>query len=166
VVFDLRELRNAFGCFPTGVTVVTGPKPGGGHVGFTANSFSSVSLDPPMLLVSLARNADCFLAFMEAPSFAVNVLAADQEGLSRHFASKSPDKFAGLEVAIAGDGAALIEGCVAHFLCRVVSRYEAGDHVILVGGVTAFKYWPDRPPLVFARGRYGQVLPLEWGSPQ
>lgn len=150
---DTRRLRNALGCFPTGVTVVTANDPDGGYVGVTANSFSSVSLDPPLILWALVRSARSFEAFMTADWFAVNVLASDQLHLSRRFASRRQDKFEGL-VVDQHERAPLIRDCVAWFVCRRRDTYDGGDHVIVLGEVNEFDYHVDKEALVFHRGEY------------
>lgn len=150
---DTRRLRNALGCFPTGVTVATANHPAGGYVGVTANSFSSVSLDPPLVLWSLVRSARSFEGFMAADWFAVNVLAADQLYLSQRFASKSEDKFEGVALE-QHQHAPLIKDCVAWFVCRQHRVYEGGDHVIVLGEVVDFDYELEREALVFHRGAF------------
>lgn len=153
VVIDTRRLRNALGCFPTGVTVVTTIGPDGNQAGITANSFSSVSLVPPLVLWSLIRSARSFDAFTTAEWFAINVLAADQLEIGLRFASRVEDKFHGLSVK-EEPRAPRLEGSVAWFLCRRRDVHEGGDHVIVVGEVVDFDYDTRREPLVFRRGEY------------
>lgn len=160
---DPRALRTAFGSFTTGVTIVTTRTDGAGDIGLTANSFSSVSLDPPMVLWSLARSSSSLAAFEASDHFAVHVLSAEQEALSGRFATKGIDKFAGLPLARGPDRIPLLEGCSARFACRTVHRYAGGDHVILVGEVLDFDHGESRP-LVFHGGRYATLLRRE-GSP-
>jgi 3-hydroxy-9,10-secoandrosta-1,3,5(10)-triene-9,17-dione monooxygenase reductase component len=155
---DPRELRNAFGCFPTGVTVITTVGSDGLHAGLTANSFSSVSMDPPLVLFSLARTADSFTAFQTARYFAVNILAADQIQLSALFASTGIDKFGQISFVIDSHGCARFDGCVAYFECRVAYVYEGGDHLIFVGEVIDFDYHFRLTPLLFVRGMYSEPL--------
>ena len=132
-------LRQALGAFATGVTIVTAITPETGEpVGFTANSFTSVSLDPPLLLVCLAQSAASYRAFRAAESFAVNVLSADQEGTAMLFATRGADKFAAIKWQPGREGAPLIEGCLARFDCAMHQRVEAGDHDILMGRVIGF----------------------------
>jgi 3-hydroxy-9,10-secoandrosta-1,3,5(10)-triene-9,17-dione monooxygenase reductase component len=145
--------RRALGAFATGVTIVTTVDADGGFVGLTANSFNSVSLDPPMVLWSLARNSRALGAFESASAFAIHVLAADQQALSVRFATRGVDKFAGLTIEHGVDGVPLLEGCSARFQCLTVYRYEGGDHVIFVGEVVKFDH-SSRAPLVFQHGRY------------
>jgi len=154
---DARAFRNALGDFVTGVTIVTTRDADGQDVGLTANSFNSVSLDPPMVLWSLALDSTHLPAFRHATWWAVHVLASSQQTLSGRFASKGADKFAGLSVGRGPGDVPLLEGCAARFVCRTAFEYEGGDHAILVGEVLSF----DRagfPPLVYHQGRYGRVL--------
>ena len=157
VEIDPILFRNALGSFATGVTIVTARDPAGGDVGVTANSFNSVSLDPPMVLWSLAKSSANLTAFRDAPGFAVHILAAGQEALSNLFARRGVDRFAGLELGRGHADAPLIAGCAAHFECQTAFRYEGGDHVIFVGEVVRFEH-SARLPLVFHGGRYGLVV--------
>jgi len=155
-LLDPGMFRAALGAFTTGVTIVTTRAKDGRAVGVTANSFNSVSLDPPMVLWSLSKRAYSLTAFTEGEHWAVHVLAADQEALSRRFASPGEDKFAGIDYADSSEGVPLLPCCVARFHCKTTFQYEGGDHVILVGEVTAFDH-SDRAPLVFHAGRYVRV---------
>jgi len=152
--FDHPGFRHALGVFATGVTVVTTKEPAGTYKGLTVNSFSSVSLDPPLVLWSLARNSANMPAFASAAHFAVNVLAADQESLSSHFAISGDDRFDGVPFDEGLGGAPLLAGCVARFQCETRHRHEGGDHLIFVGEVLAFDT-DDRPALLFHKGVYG-----------
>lgn len=147
------QFRQALGAFATGVTIVTTQTADGRDVGLTANSFNSVSLDPPMVLWSLARNSLSLPHFLSAEFFAVHVLASNQEPLSNVFAAKGADKFAGLGIQRGQGQVPLLDGCAARFQCRTAYRYEGGDHVIFVGEVVEFDR-SDRPPLVFHGGNY------------
>ena len=129
--FDPRELRKAFGQFTTGVTVITTRAPDGRRVGMTANSFSSVSLDPPLVLWSLARQAPSVCDFQGASHFAIHVLAAGQHLLSRRFSTPQQDKF----------------------VCRNVRQYDGGDHLIFIGQVERCERF-DGEPLAFHAGYY------------
>ncbi|QUS37196.1 hypothetical protein GR316_12530 (plasmid) [Falsirhodobacter algicola] len=152
-VHDPRALRDAFGCFMTGVTVVTAEDPSGAPVGFTANSFASVSLDPPLLLVSIARGSRNLAAFRAAEGFAVNILAEDQKDISSVFARPVEDRFAGLDWRRGPVGAPVIAGVSAWFDCHMHERVEAGDHVILIGRIGGFDATPA-PGLGYYRGGY------------
>lgn len=151
--FDRRDYRRALGQFATGVTVVTTRASDGRNVGVTVNSFSSVSLDPPLILWSLARQAPSVADFTSATHFAVNVLEVHQHHLSRQFSTPMPDKFAGVEFAEGVGGVPLLQGAIAHFVCRSVRQYDGGDHVIIVGEVEEYKCH-EGEPLVFHSGRY------------
>lgn len=153
--FDARDLRNAFGRFATGVTVVTTVLPNGQPIGLTANSFSSVSMSPPLVSWNYRREALGFAAFVGASHFAVHVLGQHQLHLSPQFASSVPDRFQGLELETGLGGVPLIKDCAAVFECRQWSTVEAGDHVILLGEVLRYMH-NDAPPLVFHAGRYMQ----------
>src|SRR5487761_284644 len=148
---DARRFRGALGAFATGVTIVTTRDAAGKDVGLTANSFNSVSLEPPMVLWSLAKNARSLPAFLAATHFAVHVLAADQEELSLRFAARGAEKFTGLDLERHADGVPLLRGCSARFQCRTAFRHEGGDHVIFVGAVESFDQ-SDRAPLLFHSG--------------
>lgn len=150
---DTRDLRRAFGHFATGVTIVTTIDGDGNPVGFTANSFSSVSIDPPLLLVNIATAAHGCPVFTAAGGFAVNILAHRQRELSNRFASAGSDKFAGVDWQSGPAGAPILDGVVAWFDCRAYRQVEAGDHVILIGEVQAYDYGSDAP-LGFCRGAY------------
>ena len=152
-----RQFRNALGSFATGVTIVTTRSPEGADVGVTANSFNSVSLDPPMILWSLAKTSTSFDAFMAAEYFAVHVLAMDQENLSGRFARSSTDKFSGLMLERGRGDIPLLPGCAARFQCRTAYRHEGGDHIILVGEVDEFDH-DGHAPLAFHGGRYGMFI--------
>ncbi len=155
-----RRFRSALGAFATGVTIVTTRDEQGRDIGLTANSFNSVSLDPPMVLWSLAKNARSLPAFLAASHFAVHVLAADQEELSLRFATRGSEKFAALDIERGASQVPLLRGCSARFQCRTAFRHEGGDHVIFVGAVEAFDQ-SDRPPLVFHGGRYALAVQKE-----
>ncbi len=152
-MFDPRAFRNALGHFATGVTVVTTRDLDGQPVGVTVNSFSSVSLDPPLILWSLAKKSYSLAAFENHPAFAVHVLASNQQDLSDRFARAGTDKFADLPVAEGFEGVPLLPHCAAVFQCSVTHRHDGGDHVILIGRVQRFAT-EERPPLLFYRGRY------------
>jgi len=135
---DKAALRRALGAFATGVTIATARGPGGEPVGFTANSFTSVSLEPPLLLVCLAHTAASYGIFCAADSFAVNVLEVGQEETARRFASRGVDKFGPTPWKPGRMGAPLIDGSLARFDCAMDSRVTAGDHDILIGRVIGF----------------------------
>ena len=157
---DTRALRAALGKFTTGVTIVTCLDAEGGFVGLTANSFNSLSLDPPLVLWSLRDNSPSLPAFMAAPRFAVNVLAEAQVELSRRFASRVQDRFVEGAWALGAQGAPVLAGAAAVFECETVSHQAAGDHRLFIGRVLACAE-SLLPPLVFRAGHYhllGEVL--------
>ncbi|MCS6987402.1 MAG: flavin reductase family protein [Sphingomonadaceae bacterium] len=151
---DERALRDAFGCFATGVTIVTSADAEGRPVGFTANSFTSVSLDPPQLLVCVAKTASSLPAIRAHRLFGVSVLADSQRALAERFARRGVDRFAAGHWVEAESGVLLLEGACAHFACRLDLEVDSGDHVILVGRIDSFRAAPDREPLLYLRGRY------------
>jgi 3-hydroxy-9,10-secoandrosta-1,3,5(10)-triene-9,17-dione monooxygenase reductase component len=151
--FDPREFRNTLGSFTTGLTIITTRALDGTLVGITANSFNSVSLDPPLVLWSLARNARSLEAFNGSEHWAVHILSADQEGLSNRFARSGDDKFAGVQIEDGLGGVPLLDGCVARLQCRTTFKYEGGDHLIFVGEVLDFDR-KDVAPLVYHAGKY------------
>lgn len=153
-----RQFRTALGAFATGVTIVTTRDADERDIGLTCNSFNSVSLDPPMVLWSLAMSARSLPAFVAASHFAVHVLSAHQEELSLRFATRGSEKFAGLAVERGAGQVPLLDGCSARFQCRTAFRHEAGDHMIFVGEVEAFDH-SDLPELLFHRGRYSLAVP-------
>ncbi len=148
-----QDLRRALAQFATGVTVVTTRAPDGTPVGMTANSFASVSLDPPLVLWSLARSAASFTAFRQAAGFRVHVLAGDQLDVAKRFATRGVDKFTAGQWTYPDDGAPQLAGCVAWFDCETRSRHDEGDHVIFVGRIVAMGA-PGGTPLIFHDSRY------------
>ncbi|MEC5409685.1 flavin reductase family protein [Paraburkholderia sp. MPAMCS5] len=151
--FDTLEFRRALGAFVTGVTVVTTIQPDGSPRGFTANSFSSVSLDPPLILVCIAKSASSHAVFSTADHFALSVLAEDQKAVSGVFASKSPEKFAQVAWRACATGAPVIDGAAASFDCRTHQVVDAGDHIVLIGRVVDFLH-SSASPLGYCRGAY------------
>jgi 3-hydroxy-9,10-secoandrosta-1,3,5(10)-triene-9,17-dione monooxygenase reductase component len=154
---DQRAFRDALGSFVTGVTIVTTRDEAGADIGLTANSFNSVSLDPPMVLWSLALSSSNLAAFRSSRWWAVHILASEQEPLSGRFAQRSDEKFAGLALTRGPGDIPLLEGCAARFICRQAYEYEGGDHAIFVGQVLEFDR-AGRPPLIYHEGRYGRVI--------
>lgn len=149
-----KPLRRALGRFATGVTVVTTLGSDGRREGLTANSFSAVSLDPPLVLWSLGLRAPSLPGFRAAGHFVVNVLSRDQSALSRHFATPSPDKFAGIPFLPGLAGCPILADSLAVFECRTETVIEGGDHVIFIGRVV-HAHHREGEPLIFAGGRYG-----------
>lgn len=154
--FDARDFRHALGTFPTGVTIVTTSAADGALIGLTCNSFSSVSLSPALVLWSLSLRSPNLSNFLQAPHFVINVLAADQRGISQRFAQSISNKFDGVSHTPGKLGVPLITGAAAHLECRNQTRYYSGDHVIFIGQVIHYAY-RDCVPLLFCRGRYGSL---------
>ncbi len=161
--FDARELRRVLGSFVTGVTVVTTIDAEGRVWGLTVNSFSSVSLEPPLVLWSQATRAPSHPAFAAAERFAINILAEDQIELSNRFATSGIDKFSGVETDAGAGGVPLLRGCSAWLECTVASRLPGGDHVIFVGEVQSIRR-SERRPLVFGSGQYLVADPHDLGK--
>lgn len=153
---DPIAFRAALSRFPTGVCIVTVLDAHGQAVGLTINSFSSVSLDPPLVLWSLRRNSPSLGVFRAARHFSISVLAEDQAGISSRFAASVADKFEGVRVTPDADGAPLIAKAAAQFSCETWQQQDGGDHIIIVGKVVRFAVSPGAP-LVFCGGRYGSV---------
>lgn len=149
---DPRAFRRCLGQFATGVTVITAAHDGR-RAGVTANSFASLSLDPPLVLWSIGRSSRAFQVFATTPRFAVNILAAEQIDVSQRFASAETDKFAGIAWRPGENGAPVLDGVAAQLECTTEAVHQGGDHVLLIGRVTRFARF-DRNVLVFAQGRY------------
>jgi flavin reductase (DIM6/NTAB) family NADH-FMN oxidoreductase RutF len=161
--FDSLDLRQAFGCFGTGVTVITTRSPSGARAGVTANSFNTVSMDPPIVLWSLSRQSPSLAVFRAARHFAVNVLTAEQLALSNRFARPAADKFAGVDYADGLEDLPLLADCAATLECAVLNEQVVGDHVLFLGRVMQYAY-RKAPPLLFFHGRYGQGIALNSSS--
>jgi flavin reductase (DIM6/NTAB) family NADH-FMN oxidoreductase RutF len=154
--WDKRDLRNALGSYGTGVTVVTSGNSKSRLVGVTANSFTSVSLDPPIVLWSLVSTSPSLEVFDQSGRFVINVLALHQIDLSKQFSKTLADKFAGVEFKEGLDGLPVIQNCVATFECKTIQRTVVGDHVLFLGQVENYVY-ESKTPLLFCQGNYVQV---------
>ena len=154
---DQREFRDSLGEFVTGITVVTAKDANGNPVGATANSFSSVSLDPPLVLWNIAKTANSFDAFNQAEYFAIHILHSGQEDISRRFATRDADKFAGLEWSENAGGAPLLADYDVRFECTTEHLYDGGDHLIIVGRVHEMDN-KAREPLGFYKGKYARIV--------
>ena len=154
---DPRTLRDALGCFATGVTVVTCVDAQGQPFGLTANSFTSVSLDPPLLLVCIARQARCAPALIAAEHFAVNVLQTGQEPASIRFRPATEDRFGQPPWSTGETGAPLLMESLCVFECGRHAVHDGGDHDILIGEVVRASFDPSAGPLLFFRGRYRRL---------
>ncbi|MEK6302965.1 MAG: flavin reductase family protein [Acidobacteriota bacterium] len=151
-----EEFRNALGRFASGVTIVTAKGTDGQPFGITVSAFSSVSLDPPLVLVCIDKRASLHECLGEGGHFAVNILSEDQELTSRRFASKDEDRFNGTDYRESAQGTPLIDGSLAALECRVVQAYPGGDHTIVVGEVESASV-ADGKPLAYFRGGYAQL---------
>lgn len=151
-----EEFRAALGRFASGVTVVTGKSNDGQPFGITVSAFTSVSLNPPLILVCIDKRSSTHEHFAADRYFAVNILGEDQELQSRRFASKDADKFAGVGYATGATGAPLLDGALACLECRVVHTYEGGDHTVVVGEIEATRLG-DSKPLLYFRGGYARL---------
>lgn len=153
-----RILRDALGCFATGVTVVTTINEAGEPLGLTANSFTSVSLDPPLILFALARKSANLAAFEQAGRFAVNVLHIGQQPVGGRFASRDVARFDGVDWAVRGEGGSpILAGSLASFDCRTHAIHDGGDHLIFVGHVDHAWFEPHRDPLLYFRGKFRRL---------
>lgn len=161
--FDARELRQVLGSFVTGVTVITTVDADGKSHGLTVNSFSSVSLDPPLILWSQSLSAPSHPVFREAERFVVNILADDQVAVSNQFARAKDDKFSGMAVDVGLGGVPLIRGSAAYLECRRVECFRGGDHMVFLGQVERIER-TGRQPLVFGGGRYLVAQPHDLGA--
>jgi flavin reductase (DIM6/NTAB) family NADH-FMN oxidoreductase RutF len=140
-----REFRDVLGQFAAGVTVVTTRDAAGRPLGLTVTAFSSVSLDPPLVLVCVDNRSEANAGFRESGVFGVSVLSQDQEALSQRFAAGGPAKFNGLALSTGQTGVLLVPGALAHVECEVVAAHPGGDHTIYVGRVVALAAWPGLP---------------------
>ncbi|MGH7829711.1 MAG: flavin reductase family protein [Candidatus Binatia bacterium] len=141
------------GHFATGVTIVTTKNGAGTAFGLTANAFTSLSLNPPLVLICIDKTVQSYGCFEESKAFAVNILHEDQEKISRHFATKSSEKFAGVKWHAGETGLPLLDGAIAHIECKVVESHDGGDHTIFIGQVVHANASGDRP-LIFFNGKY------------
>ena len=155
---DAREIRNVMGHFATGVTVITTKDTTGKPFGLTVNSFTSLSLNPPLVVVCVDKTVDCYSCFDDSKVFAVNVLNEDQEELSRRFATKGIEKFEGIPWRMGENGSPLLDGVIGAIECKVAHSYEGGDHTIFLGEISSATANGDRP-LLFFKGNYHR-LPL------
>lgn len=154
---DARTFRDALGCFATGVTIVTAIGGDGLPIGLTANSFTSVSLDPPLLLVCIANNAGSAAVLERADRFAVNVLQIGQQPTSNRFAGKGEDRFAATPWELGEFGTPVLTGSLASFECARHAVHEGGDHFVLIGRVLKARFEPRRDPLLYFRGKYRRL---------
>lgn len=157
--FDSQDFRRALSHFATGVTVITTCSADGSLLGLTANSFNSLSLEPPLVLWSLAKSANSLPVFDGNSHYIINILAADQAALAQRFAQKLSNRFDGVPYSRSATGHPILHGVVAWFECHNRSRYPEGDHVIFVGEVERCEVSPQ-PALVYHGGQFGSTQPL------
>ena len=150
------EFRRTLGCFATGVTVITAMDDEGKPRGLTANAFSSLSLEPTLILVCVDHRSDTFPVIGQAEAFAVNILGEEQREISQRFARKGEDKFDGIGFHPGETGAPVIDGSLAVIECLRHEAYEAGDHTIFIGNVQHIEHGPGKP-LLFFRGNYASL---------
>lgn len=153
---DQATMRTVLGHFATGVTVITAMAEGE-PVGIAANSFTSVSLDPPLVLFCAGKSSSTWPLIQKSGAFAVNVLGEHQEDISRLFASKDADRFAGVGFHTGATGSPVLTGALSFLDCRIHAEHDAGDHVIVVGRVVDLGLLEESPPLVFFRGGYNRL---------
>lgn len=160
MAIDPRSFRKSLGCFATGVTVITAKHPVTGDlVGVTVSAFSSLSLDPPLVLFCLGKASSSLEAFNAASHFAVNVLSETQRDVSIRFSSRSSDKWVGQKWQAGESGVPLLDGCLATLECRKVQVVDGGDHVIFMGEVEAMTHQEGGSPLIYFRGAYLDYAP-------
>lgn len=153
---DEYRFRSVLSRFASGVTVVTAVDGGGTDHGITVSAFSSLSLEPPLILLCIDHATDMHAILQTATVFVVNVLAADQEELARRFSDPDNDRFDGISFTRGAGGAAVLAGLAAHLECAMTQRYSGGDHTIFVGRVEAAEAG-DLPPLLYYRGGYARL---------
>lgn len=156
---DPVDFRQALGCFPTGITIITGLTDNGIRFGLTASSFQSVSLAPPLILYSVRRGAASIDLVKSSGTFCVNVLRDDHAELAKRFAAPVPDRFRGVEWKSGSLGCPVLPDAIANFECRLWATYDGGDHEIVIGEVVALKRAPDGNPLVYFRGEFHPITP-------
>ena len=150
------EFRSVLGRFPSGVTVVTTLSGDGSDQGMTVSAFSSVSLEPPLILICIEKTASAYTALTTAASFVVNILSADQEQIARRFSIVDIDRFEGVGFSRSAEGIAVLEDALGVIGCRRAATHDAGDHTIIVGEVEATQI-NDGGPLLYYRGGYAQL---------
>ena len=156
--FSSSEFRRALSQFATGVTVITTHQADGSYLGLTANSFNSLSLDPPLVLWSLSSGASSMPVFTRNSHYVINVLAANQAHLAQQFSKRRENRFDGVEFTLSRTGQPILKGVTAWFECHNRSRYPEGDHVIFVGEVEHCETDP-KPALIFHSGQFGGTEP-------
>lgn len=154
---EKNELRRVMGHFATGVTIITTHAADGELFGLTANAVTSVSLNPPLVLVCVDKKADSYPHFEESKAFTVNILCAEQEDLSRRFAVSGGKKFEGVAYRVGANGAPILSSILGYLECTLVGSYDGGDHTIYIGEVEQAETEADGEPLLFFRGGYRNI---------
>jgi flavin reductase (DIM6/NTAB) family NADH-FMN oxidoreductase RutF len=157
MAIERNELRRVMGHFATGVTIITTVSADGVPFGLTANAFTSVSLDPPLLLISVDKKAESYPHFEASKVFTVNILGDDQETLSRKFAVSGGDKFQGVAYRTGANGVPILENTLAYLECKLYATYEGGDHTLYLGEIEEAQT-REVPPLIFYRGGYRSLV--------
>lgn len=155
--FEARALRDALGRFATGVCLITAVSRDGKPMAMTANSFSSVSLDPPLVLWCLQNSSDIYALFAQARFYAINILAQEQQDLSNHYARKEQHEIAPEHYRTGKNGAPVIRNALVSFECELEATHEGGDHLIIVGRVKEVSQRPSGKPLLFFSGGYREL---------
>lgn len=153
---ESRKFRDISGSFATGVTIITTKNEEGVPVGMTANSFTSLSLDPPLVLINVDKKSSLYSAFIQAESFAVNILSSSQEELSRRFSTRNIDRFEGVGFEEDATGAPILPNVIGYFDCEKVQQYDGGDHVIIIGKTKSGEV-REGEPLLFFKGKYRNI---------
>lgn len=151
------DFRKVLGHFATGITVVTATLPDGKRFGFTVNAFSSLSLNPPLVLVCVGNGGEAGAAMDAATHFAVNFLSDQQENLSRQFSARVPDRYEGVAFKAGPTGAPLLDGCIGYLECRKTAAHVEGDHTIIIGEVLAAEAQDTGLPLLYFRSGYRKI---------
>ncbi len=154
---ESSQLRQAFGTYATGVTIITCLH-NGSPVGFTANSFTTVSLQPPLILFCIGRNRESFSAIHSAANFCINVLSSTQKALSNLFARSGQSKWEGVAYDSDASGNPMFPEAAAIFSCRQTSVIDAGDHALILGEVMDYRHRKDAAPLIYCRSHYHSII--------
>lgn len=153
-VLDARAFRDVVGNFSTGVTVITTKNVENHPIGFTANSFTSLSLSPKLVLFSIDKNSSTYNQFLKTSGFAINILANDQLNISKQFSKSGIDRFEGVAYFEEASGSPVLPDSLAYIDCKVTNHYDGGDHTIIIGEVLSAKADPSKEPLIFFQGKY------------
>ncbi|MEE4454369.1 flavin reductase family protein [Novosphingobium resinovorum] len=165
MIFDAATFRKILGHYPTGVCVVSAVTADGRPIGMTVGSFTSVSLEPPLVGFFPDRKSTSWAAIEAMGRFCVNILARDQDRLCRKFSAASADRFTDVVHRLSHHGSPILDGAVAWIDCTIHSVTETGDHLLVLGEVQAMAAQPSASPLVFLRGKLGHVIDIEVSRP-